>query len=70
MSEEKKPDTTEICRKCQLPKVRNHVGMFSNGRDKKYVDDKGKLWNGKCCPDCQRSKMNGHMKVKRKKDIQ
>jgi ribosomal protein L32 len=70
MEESKKPDTLAVCKICGETKVRNCVGKFGNGRDKKYVDDKGKLWNGKVCGDCQAKKMNGHMKAKRNKDLQ
>lgn len=70
MENEKKPDTIENCRKCQEPKVRNQAGTYPNKRDKIFVDANGKKWNGRQCPDCQRSKMNSHMKAKRNKDVQ
>lgn len=67
MSEEKKPDTIGICKVCQEKKVRNPAGKFSNGRDTKFVDAEGMLWNGKTCPKCHGEKMRKHQQVKRSK---
>ena len=72
--EEKKPDqpdTLAVCKKCNQQKVRNPAGKFHNGRDKKFVDAEGKLWNGKTCSACQALKMKNHQRVKRsKKNLQ
>lgn len=71
MSEEsKKPDVYAICNTCNESKVRNAAGKFPNGRDTKYVNEKERSWSGKKCPDCQRTKMNKHMKAKRSTDLQ
>jgi hypothetical protein len=71
--EEKKPETPDIlavCKKCGETKVRNPAGKFHNGRDKRFVDSEGKLWNGLTCSNCQAKKMKSHMKVKRSKKLQ
>lgn len=68
MSDEKKPDTIGTCKVCGEKKVRNPAGKFSNGRDTKYVDAEGKLWNGRVCGSCQATKMKSHQRVKRSKN--
>lgn len=40
------------CKVCKQPKARIYVKKFNNGKDKKFVDDKGGQWNGKMCPEC------------------
>lgn len=69
--EEKKPetDTFAICKKCGEKKVRNCVGKYPNGRDKKYAELDGRLWTGLKCGDCVKSHMGNHMKVKRSKKL-
>lgn len=49
------------CRLCEKIKLRKHVGTF-DGKNKKYVDEHGKLWSGRKCPDCQRDKAKMHMR--------
>lgn len=48
------------CRKCNLIKVRILSGTF-DGRNKRFVDDKGRLWNGRCCPDCNNERIRLQM---------
>lgn len=67
--QEKAPDVLANCKICLKVKVRNPAGTFSNGKDKRYVNEHGKMWNGKCCADCQADKMRSHMKAKRSKPI-
>ncbi|MEM4711318.1 MAG: hypothetical protein QXL18_05210 [Candidatus Woesearchaeota archaeon] len=45
------------CKKCNKDKVRIFAGKY-NLRDKKYVDENGKQWMGRTCPECnvERSK--------------
>lgn len=40
------------CKICKESKKHIYVKKFNNGKDKKYVDDEGKQWNGKTCPGC------------------
>lgn len=72
MSEEvkKAPDTIATCKTCNEKKVRNPAGKFTNGRDTKYVDADGKLWNGLKCSQCIKEHMRNHQKVKRSKKLQ
>jgi len=39
------------CIMCQELKTRIEAGKF-NKKDKKWVDENGKLWNGSRCPAC------------------
>lgn len=64
------PDILATCKKCNKNVARNPAGFFKNGRDRRYVDKKGGIWNGKCCPKCHREKVKTHMKTKRNKDLQ
>jgi hypothetical protein len=64
------PDILSTCKKCLKIKVRNPAGFFGNGRDRRFADQNGGLWNGKKCPNCVRDHMKNHMKAKRNKDIQ
>jgi len=43
----------QICRACGELKDRKCIGEYDSGRNRKYVDENGKLWNGKKCPACQ-----------------
>lgn len=54
------------CRSCGGSKVRKPDGVFTNGRDKRWVDQHGKLWNGRKCPDCNRLRAKEVMKKSRK----
>lgn len=54
------------CRSCGGQKIRKPAGMFSNGRDKRWVDQADKLWNGRKCPDCNRTRAKITMKRVRK----
>ena len=40
-----------VCKNCSELKVRTEAGKF-NKKDKKWVDENGKLWNGSLCPSC------------------
>jgi hypothetical protein len=54
-----------ICKKCQQMKTRTEDGKYPNSKNKRYIDDQGKLWNGKTCPDCQKNKTKENMKQMR-----
>ena len=52
-----------ICHICQQLKVRVQDGYFGTSKNKRYIDENGKLWNGrKCCPDCHKDKVKKGMK--------
>lgn len=38
------------CSECKITKTRIFHKIY--GKTKKYIDDKGKLWNGAQCPVC------------------
>ena len=52
------------CKKCGVDKTRKFIGKF-DGRNNKYVDDNGKLWNGRVCPSCHKRVSRHNMKIKR-----
>lgn len=58
------------CKKCGQEKIRKDAGYFGNGKDRRWVDENGKQWNGRCCPDCVRDKVKNYQKQKRNKNIQ
>jgi hypothetical protein len=55
------------CKDCKLLKNRIQDGKFSNGRDKRWLDENGKLWNGNRCPDCVVLKVRESMRISRSK---
>ena len=55
------------CRNCQKIKIRQQDGKY-NGKDKRWIDQNGRKWNGRKCPECQAETMRSRMKVKRSKD--
>lgn len=72
-------DTKLHCKVCHELKVRNvkhvinHQGAptpdyFPGSKNKKYVDEHGKLWNGKTCADCHRRITEERIKNKRFKE--
>lgn len=58
-----------ICKVCKQIKSRLQAGKFDE-KNKKWVDEKGKLFNGKVCPDCHRDKMKEQVKAKRANGVQ
>lgn len=49
---------------CQGIKVRKVDGSF-DGRNKRYVDEHGRLWNGRVCPGCHKHKVKVKTKERR-----
>lgn len=60
----KKETNSAICKICQnlVTKITDFKYDEKNFR---YVDDKGKFWNGKTCPACHKEAMRLRMKAKR-----
>lgn len=54
------------CKLCQEYKVRIHRGKF-DFRNKRFMDQKGGLWNGNVCPPCNRARVNAKMKELRER---
>lgn len=53
------------CRKCGKLEVRKHDGYYPDGRNKKFVNAEGKLWSGRACPKCVRSRVRAQIQVAR-----
>ena len=53
------------CRKCGGLKVRKQDGYFPDGRNKRFVDEKGGQWSGRACPICVRNRVKESIKQKR-----
>ncbi len=50
------------CKICSQLKSRTENGKFGKSRNKRYVDENGKLWNGNVCPGCHDKKTAANMK--------
>jgi hypothetical protein len=57
----KEESDLSTCRLCEQIKLRRFVGKFDD-KNKKYVDDQGKLWNGRVCPQCHSDRSRSNMK--------
>ena len=51
-----------ICKICKEDKPKQPIIRNCTTR---FVDEKGKLWNGKSCPDCYRIYNKERMRLKR-----
>lgn len=58
--------STIMCKVCKLIKTRILVGKFDD-KNKKWVNEDGKLFNGKTCPDCHKDKVRNETKQRRNK---
>lgn len=56
------------CSCCQEIKTRTQQGFYPDGRNKKWVDDKGELWVGRKCPNCVKVQMKDRMRKFRIKE--
>ena len=61
---EKEIDVSKCTGPCGKLRVRKHSGSF-DGKNKRFVDDAGRLWNGRKCPDCHKNKVKVQVKEKR-----
>jgi ssDNA-binding Zn-finger/Zn-ribbon topoisomerase 1 len=55
------------CKRCNELKVRVQNGTFGNPKNKRHVDESGKQWSGRTCPDCHRNRSAVNMKTLRSK---
>lgn len=67
-NEESKEINLSKCSKCQDIKPRIQNGKYPDGRNKKWVNEKGELWVGRKCPDCVKSSMKERMRKFRSKE--
>lgn len=66
MSEEgKKESNLSKCTKCQEIKTRIQNGKQPDGINKVWMDEHGKKWNGRRCPECVLKNMKGRMQTLR-----
>lgn len=56
-----------LCKRCGLLKPRIQSGIYPDGKNKKFTDDSGKLWNGSVCGDCNVKRSLENMKKLRAK---
>lgn len=56
-----------LCKQCNLLKDRIETGKYPDGKNKRYSDETGKLWNGSVCPVCNKSRSHENMKKLRAK---
>lgn len=52
------------CKTCCKIKKRTQQGTFKKTINKKWVDDKGQLWNGNVCGDCNLARLREIMRNK------
>lgn len=55
------------CKKCEQLKPRILMGKYPDGKNKKYADKTGKLWNGSVCGGCNVKRANDSMKKLRQR---
>lgn len=67
-NEVKNESNLSKCSCCQEIKPRIQNGKYPDGRNKKWIDDKGELWVGRKCPECVKSSMKARMRKFRSKD--
>jgi hypothetical protein len=65
MSFTKEPEMRQ-CKVCNQLKVRVQDGQF-NLKDKRWMDERGRLWNGRTCPGCNLERAKKTMKQTRVK---
>ena len=56
------------CRCCGEIKPRIQDGKYFDNKNKRWRDDKGQLWSGRRCGDCQKLEMKKRMQKKRSKE--
>lgn len=56
------------CKMCQQPKQRIFAGKF-NFKDSRWVDETGKQWMGRTCPDCNVIRARSTMAKGRVKNV-
>lgn len=54
------------CKVCLVEKERILAGKY-NFKDKKWVDDQGRAFNGKTCPTCYQRQVAERMRMLREK---
>lgn len=60
--------TLSKCSNCGEIKHRIQNGLYPDGRNRIWVNEEGKKWVGRKCPECVVSKMKVRMQEFRSKD--
>lgn len=55
-----------VCKLCKEEKIRYRMGLF-NHKSPRYIDDKGKYFNGMVCPQCNLIRISNYARVRRAK---
>lgn len=63
----KEESDLSTCRRCGARKLRKFVGYFDD-KNKRYVDEKDRLWNGRKCASCVAHESKLRMRKKRKEE--
>lgn len=51
-----------LCKQCNILRDRIQSGVYPDGKNKKHVDEAGKLWNGSVCGSCNVARSSENMK--------
>jgi len=51
-----------LCKLCGILKDRIETGKYPDNKNKKHVDESGKLWNGSVCGTCNVKRSHENMK--------
>lgn len=53
------------CRTCEKLVIKARAEKMRDNKRYAYRDDRGELWNGRQCPDCNQERINKFMREKR-----
>jgi hypothetical protein len=59
--------STIICKICEQECKRYFAGRYPNGKDKRWIDQTGREFSGKVCPNCHAERCAKRVADKRKK---
>jgi len=54
-----------VCKVCEKECRRYFAGRYPNGKDKRWIDNNGREFSGKVCPDCHANKCAKRVAKKR-----
>lgn len=68
MEDQKKETSVIKCTFCTKVCTRYLAGRYPNGKDKKWVDEKGREFSGRTCPPCHSNRIakNKRRRIKEK----
>lgn len=59
--------TVKHCKVCDAVKPAFINGVYGDGKTKRLIDEKGRYWNGRWCPDCNGLRVKTKMRELRAK---